>query len=187
MSRLLLLLNLSLSVLFLCSQPARAEKIVGIGLSQSSAGAEFNLSIASANARQFVVEQVTQSIFEFKKKNNHYEISKKLKGTIANIKNKEVIYLRNNGVAVIVQADATLPSFPDERCTKTKYKIRSARDSSKVIPLMVKNAVIQLAKTTFRNKEMFSGVSYIKGLHIKKWRTKSRYTIYASICVARIK
>ena len=187
MQRLFLLSSLSLSVLFLSSLPVRAEKIFGIGLSQSSAGTEFNLSIASANARQFVAEQVTQSVFEFRKKNNRYDIRKELKGTVRNIKNKEVIYLRKKGVAVIVQADATLPSFSDEVCTKTKYKIRSAVDLSKMIPSMVKNAVLHLAKTEFRKRDSFSGISYIKGLHITKWRTKGRYTLRASICVAQVK
>ena len=181
------LVILILTAFLIYSLPANAEKITGIGLSQSSAGTEFNLSIASANARQFVVEQVTQSVFEYKKKNNRYEIKKELKGSVKNIKNKEVIYLRKNGVAVIVQADAELPSFPDEVCTKTKYKIKSASDLSKMIPDMVKNAVISLAKTKFKNKNTFSGVSYIKDLNITKWRTKGRYTLRSSVCLANIK
>lgn len=185
MSRLLFYLYLTLTT-FAFSLPANAEKIVGIGLSQSAAGAEFNLSIASANARQFVVEQVSHSVFEFKKKNNNYEIIKRVKGTVTNIKNKEVIYLRHNGVAVIVEANAKVPSFPGETCTRTKYKIRTASDLSKMIPSMTRHVVIQLAKTEVRNRQSFSGVSYIKGLHITKWRTKGRYTLRASICVAQV-
>lgn len=172
-------------LLFIIS-PVRAEKIVGIGISQSSAGTEFNLSIASANARQFIIEQTTQSVFEYKKQNNGYEVNKKLQGSAENIKNKEVIHLKKKGVAVIVQADAQLPSYPDEICRESKYKIKSASDLSKMIPGMLKSAVLDVAKTKLSHKSRFVGSAYIKNLDIKKWRTKGRYTLRASVCLANI-
>lgn len=174
-------------VVFLCMNTlARAEKVVGIGLSQSSAGTEFNLSIASANARQFVVEQTTQSVFEYKKKDHGYEVNKTLQGTLKNIRNKEVIHLHKKGVAVIVQADAQLPSYSDEVCSESKYKIKSASDLSKMLPDMLKKAVLNTAKTKYKDKNSFTGMAYIKNLDIKKWRTKGRYTIRASVCLANI-
>jgi hypothetical protein len=178
--------NASVFLILFSISPVRAEKIVGLGISESSAGTEFNLSIASANARQFIIEQTTQSVFEYKKKNHGYEVNKTLQGSAENIKNKEVIHLRKKGVAVIVQADAQLPSYPDEICHDSKYKIKSASDLSKMIPGMLKKTVLDVAKTKLPHKSAFTGSAYIKNLDITKWRTKGRYTIRASICLANI-
>lgn len=186
MSRIQGIVSGSVFLFLVIISSVKAEKIVGIGISQSSAGTEFNLSIASANARQFIIEQTTQSVFEYKQKNQGYEVNKILQGSAANIKNKEVIHLRNKGVAVIVQADAQLPSYPDEICHESKYKIKSASDLSKMIPEMLKKTVVEVAKTKLLHKSEFTGAAYIRKLDITKWRTKGRYTLRTSVCLANI-
>ena len=186
MKRFFYLPGILISVALLISSPARAEKIVGLGLSQSSAGTEFNFSIASTNARQFILEQMKQSVFEYKKKNKGFEITKTLKGTVANIKNKEVIYLRKKGVAVIAQAEAVLPDYADAICRRSKHKIKKASDLTNMLPKMLKTSVLKLVKSKFKNTNQLTGISYIKNLKITKWRTKGRYTIRASVCLANI-
>ena len=178
---------LSLFLLSILSTPVMAEKIKGVGISQSAAGTDFNYSIASSNAMTFLVDQITQSFFQFRQNNNNFTITRTLKGKVGKITNKEVIYLPGNGVAVILETDAKMPDYPDATCYKHKYKIRSAKDLSKMMPDMLKSSVLKLAKEKYKSRSQLNGVAYVKELDIYKWRSKGKYTIRSSVCLAEVK
>lgn len=186
MKRSYLLLTL-VPFLTLITQPVKAEKIVGLGLGLSSAGTEFNSSIASSNARRFILEQMTLSYFDYSRKNNIFVINKKIQNTVSGIKNKEVIYLRRKGVAVIAEADADVPDYADAICLRSKHRIKKESDLANMIPKMLKGSVLKLLSSRFKDKFHLSGLTYIKKLNITKWRRVGRYTIRASVCLVNIK
>lgn len=166
---------------------ASAEKIKGVGLSQSAAGTDFNYSIANSNAMTFLADQLTTSYFTYRKGNNNFTITRTLKGKVGKITDKDITYLSRNGVAVILETDAKVPSHSGASCYKNKYKIRSAKDLQRMMPGMLKASVIKLVKSKYKNRKQFSGLLYIKDLSIYKWRAKGKYTIRASVCMANVK
>lgn len=186
MRRSYILLTL-IPLLILITLPVKADKIVGLGLGLSSAGTEFNSSIASSNARRFIAEQMTLSYFDYSRKNNIIVINKKIQNAVKGIKNKEVIYLRRNGVAVIAEANADVPDYKDAICHRSKHRIRKEAELANMIPKMLKKSIVKLLSSRFKGDFKLSGLSYIKNLKITKWRQKGRYTIRASVCLVDIK
>lgn len=174
--------SLFLVAVILC-QSAYAEKVLGIGISQSSMGVEHNTTIATAQARNFIAEQTRLSYFVFYKKNKSYKIKKILEADIGKIKLKKRYNFGKRGVAVISEANMKRVELPDSHCHKTSSIIKTSLESNQLLENMLKKSIVKLIAAHHKNKTRVTGVSYIKSLKIKKLR-KRRFKVSASICIA---
>ena len=174
-------LSLFLFFIFL-GQPAHAEKVLGIGISQSSMGVEHNTTIATAQARNFIAEQTRLSYFEFNKKNKNFKIKKILEADVGKIKLKKRYNFGKRGVAVISEANMKRVELPGSHCKKTSSIIKTSLESNQLLENLLKKSVVKLITAHHKNKTRVTGVSYIKALKIKKLRNR-RFKVSASICI----
>lgn len=163
------------------------KKVIGLGMSDSKAGKDFNVNLARSQAHDFIAEQTKVATFIYKKIDNGFEFTRIRNGSIKSVKLVKTIPLGGQGVVVFVEAMAEVPQIDDALCKKASQKITGPGDMDFLLSNLLRKTVIKLIDNKYRGKDVVRGESFMRDLTIKKLWGKTRYKIMTTVCIANVR